>query len=191
MPARPGAFTANFAPETLNKFRETCKRSGLQYTKVLEELATLYLDSKGSVLEHMVVQEKIAAQIETFEKLIEYLDSKEFDDIETKKELQGFIWSTKYNPRHNEKIDRLHASREVQYARMSDPSIDSASPPDELTKWEEGYSDIFKKMKVMERKIWDEIRDTDHKYSTAVTGLKKQVSALEEQLSKLQSEVSD
>ena len=78
--------------------------------------------------EHMVVQEKIAAQIETFEKLIEYLDSKNLM-IETKKELQGLIWSTKYNPRHNEKIDRLYASREVQYARMSDPSIDSASLP--------------------------------------------------------------
>ena len=51
MPARPGAFTANFAPETLNEFREKCKSSGLQYTKVLEELAVLFLKTKGEVLQ--------------------------------------------------------------------------------------------------------------------------------------------
>ena len=60
MPARPGAFTANFALETLDDFRETCKSSGLQYTKVLEELAELYLDSKGFCLEF----QKLAAELD-------------------------------------------------------------------------------------------------------------------------------
>lgn len=60
MPARPGAFTANFAPETLNDFRETCRRSGLQYTKVLEELAEVYLDSKGLCLEF----QKLAVELD-------------------------------------------------------------------------------------------------------------------------------
>ena len=48
---RPGAFAANFAPETLNSFRELCKQQGKQYTKVLERLAEVYLETGGGVLE--------------------------------------------------------------------------------------------------------------------------------------------
>jgi len=38
---RPGAFAANFSPDTLNRFRDLCKQQGKQYTKVLERLAEL------------------------------------------------------------------------------------------------------------------------------------------------------
>jgi len=47
---RPGAFAANFSPDTLNRFRELCKQQGKQYTKVLERLAELYLETDGQVL---------------------------------------------------------------------------------------------------------------------------------------------
>jgi len=50
-PARPGAFNANFAPDTLTQFKELCKQQGKQYTKVLERLADLYLESNGDLLE--------------------------------------------------------------------------------------------------------------------------------------------
>lgn len=49
--ARPGAFAANFNPETLNQFRELCKQQGKQYTKVLERLAEQYLETGGAVLD--------------------------------------------------------------------------------------------------------------------------------------------
>ena len=51
---RPGAFAANFTPEVLDRFRELCKQQGKQYTKVLQLLAELYLETNGSVLEGRV-----------------------------------------------------------------------------------------------------------------------------------------
>jgi len=54
-PARPGAFNANFAPDTLEAFKALCRQQGKQYTKVLEQFAELYLKSNGSVLEEMSV----------------------------------------------------------------------------------------------------------------------------------------
>ena len=54
-PARPGAFNANFAPETLEAFKAMCRKQGKQYTKVLEQFAEIYLKSEGAVLEQMSV----------------------------------------------------------------------------------------------------------------------------------------
>ena len=47
---RAGQFSANFDPELLDAFRSRCKDKGEKYTKVLEQLAKLYLESDGSVL---------------------------------------------------------------------------------------------------------------------------------------------
>ena len=52
--ARPGAFAANFTPDVLNRFRDLCKRQGKQYTKVLQLLAELYLETDGAVLDGRV-----------------------------------------------------------------------------------------------------------------------------------------
>ena len=54
-PARPGAFNANFAPDTLDAFKTLCRDQGKKYTKVLEEFAVLYLKSNGTILETMSV----------------------------------------------------------------------------------------------------------------------------------------
>lgn len=54
-PARPGAFNANFAPETLEAYKNLCRQQGKQYTKVLEQLAEIYLKTNGKVLEEMSV----------------------------------------------------------------------------------------------------------------------------------------
>ena len=51
---RPGAFAANFRPEVLDRFRELCRRQGRQYTKVLERLAEVYLETEGAVLDGAV-----------------------------------------------------------------------------------------------------------------------------------------
>ena len=52
-PARPGAFNANFAPETLEAFKALCRQQGKAYTKVLELFAELYLKSNGTLLEEL------------------------------------------------------------------------------------------------------------------------------------------
>ena len=49
-PAREGSFNANFSPETLNSFKTLCKGQSRQYTKVLERLAELYLNTNGKIL---------------------------------------------------------------------------------------------------------------------------------------------
>ena len=50
MPPRAGAFSANFTPEILDRFRELCKQQSKSYSKVLERLAELYLETNGEVL---------------------------------------------------------------------------------------------------------------------------------------------
>ena len=55
MPARPGAFNANFAPETLESFKAVCRDRGEKYTKILEQFAKLYVQTNGEVLEQMSV----------------------------------------------------------------------------------------------------------------------------------------
>ena len=50
MPTREGAFSANFTPEILDRFRELCKKQSKSYSKVLERLAELYLETDGAVL---------------------------------------------------------------------------------------------------------------------------------------------
>ncbi len=47
---RPGAFVANFTPDTLIRFRDLCKQQGKQYTKVLERLAEVYIETGGALL---------------------------------------------------------------------------------------------------------------------------------------------
>jgi len=54
-PARPGAFNANFAPDTLDAFKNLCRQQGKAYTKVLEQFAELYLKSNGQMLDEMPV----------------------------------------------------------------------------------------------------------------------------------------
>ena len=51
MPPRAGAFSANFAPEILDRFRELCKQQSKSYSKVLERLAEIYLETDGAVLD--------------------------------------------------------------------------------------------------------------------------------------------
>ena len=50
MPTREGAFSANFTPDILDRFRELCKQQSKSYSKVLQRLAELYLETNGEVL---------------------------------------------------------------------------------------------------------------------------------------------
>ena len=52
---RAGAFSANFNPETLDRFRDLCKLQSKSYSKVLERLAELYLETGGAVLDAPIV----------------------------------------------------------------------------------------------------------------------------------------
>ena len=89
-PARPGAFNANFAPDTLDAFKTLCRQQGKQYTKVLEQFAELYLKSKGTLLEEMSVPSSggtgaASSSITTrgtYAEMLERLERVEADDRE-------------------------------------------------------------------------------------------------------------
>ena len=55
--ARAGAFSANFAPEVLDNFRDFCAGRGEKYTKVLEKLAIFYMGGGADIVEKMFVPE--------------------------------------------------------------------------------------------------------------------------------------
>jgi hypothetical protein len=48
--ARAGAFSAAFNPDTLDRFRSLCRQNNEQYSKVLERLAEMYLETEGGIL---------------------------------------------------------------------------------------------------------------------------------------------
>ena len=50
MPQRPGAFAAQFAPEALQRFKDLCRQQDKAYSKVLERLALLYVETDGGIL---------------------------------------------------------------------------------------------------------------------------------------------
>ena len=93
-PARPGAFNANFAPDTLDAYKNLCRQQGKQYTKVLEQLADLYLKTNGKVLEEMSVpspamtsgavpaSSSINTRGDTVAELLERMERVEADDRE-------------------------------------------------------------------------------------------------------------
>ena len=89
-PARPGAFNANFAPNTLEAFKALCRQQGKKYTKVLEQFAEIYLKSNGSVLEEMSVPSSVGAVAAsnsittggTYAEMLERLESVEADNRE-------------------------------------------------------------------------------------------------------------
>ena len=93
-PARPGAFNANFAPDTLEAYKNLCRQQGKQYTKVLEQLAEIYLKTNGKVLEDMSVpsptrtsgavpaSSSINTRGDTVAELLERMERVEADDRE-------------------------------------------------------------------------------------------------------------
>ena len=89
-PARPGAFNANFAPDTLKAFKALCRQQGKQYTKVLEQFAEIYLKSNGTVLQDMSVPssaDSVGASSSittrgTYAEMLERLERVEADDRE-------------------------------------------------------------------------------------------------------------
>ena len=67
--ARPGAFNANFAPQTLDTFRDMCRSKGLQYTKILEKFAEHFIEVEGNV-NFLYNREYLIDRIEKLEKSV-------------------------------------------------------------------------------------------------------------------------
>ena len=93
-PEEPGAFNINFAPNTLEAFKNLSRLQGKQYTKVLEQLAEAYLKTNGKLLENMSVpspaatskpvpaSSSINTRRDTVADLLERMERVEADDRE-------------------------------------------------------------------------------------------------------------
>ena len=79
--ARPGAFAANFTPDVLNRFRDLCKQQGKQYTKVLQLLAEVYLETDGAVLDGKVSTAPVDPDKRKRQVQVESLQNKLLEDL--------------------------------------------------------------------------------------------------------------
>lgn len=100
--SRPGAFAANFAPGTLDRFRELCKQQGRQYTKVLERLAELYLETGGAVLDGTVTLATPAPDAKKRQVQVESLQNKLLEDL-----LKRVEWLEKQKVKNDYELERL------------------------------------------------------------------------------------
>ena len=78
---RPGAFAANFTPEVLDRFRDLCKQQGKQYTKVLQLLAEMYLETDGAVLDGRVSSGSVDPDKRKRQVQVESLQNKLLEDL--------------------------------------------------------------------------------------------------------------
>ena len=118
VPARAGSFNANFAPETLNAFKEHCRQQGKQYTKVLERLAEVYLQTNGAVLDGAVM-ELPPAQAKTSKDRqvqVEVLQNKVLQDL-----LQRVELLEKQKVKMQYEIDRLQKSYAFLQSGLQEP----------------------------------------------------------------------
>ena len=81
MPQRPGAFAAQFAPETLQRFRDLCRQQDKAYSKVLERLALLYIETNGAVLAERVAPGAAAPGVQKRQVQVESLQNKLLEDL--------------------------------------------------------------------------------------------------------------
>ena len=81
MPQRPGAFAAQFAPETLQRFKDLCRQQDKAYSKVLERLALLYVETDGGILSTPSTASAQSKGVQKRQVQVESLQNKLLEDL--------------------------------------------------------------------------------------------------------------
>ncbi|WP_392347317.1 hypothetical protein [Parasynechococcus sp.] len=81
MPQRPGAFAAQFAPETLQRFKDLCRQQDKAYSKVLERLALLYVETDGGILSTARTASALSKGMQKRQVQVESLQNKLLEDL--------------------------------------------------------------------------------------------------------------
>ena len=81
MPQRPGAFAAQFAPETLQRFKALCRQQDKAYSKVLERLALLYVETDGGILSPTSTASAPSKGVQKRQVQVESLQNKLLEDL--------------------------------------------------------------------------------------------------------------
>ena len=113
---RPGAFAANFTPDVLNRFRDLCKQQGKQYTKVLQLLAELYLETDGAVLDGRVSTALEDPDKKKRQVQVESLQNKLLEDLLKRVELLE-----KQKVRTDYELDRVQKSVAFLQSGLQEP----------------------------------------------------------------------
>ena len=114
--ARPGAFAANFTPDVLNRFRDLCKQQGKQYTKVLQLLAELYLETDGAVLDGRVSADPVDPDKKKRQVQVESLQNKLLEDLLKRMEVQE-----KQKVKTDYEMDRMQKSIAFIQSGLQEP----------------------------------------------------------------------
>jgi len=81
MPQRPGAFAAQFSPETLQRFKDLCRQQDKAYSKVLERLALLYVETDGGILSTASTASVPSKGVQKRQVQVESLQNKLLEDL--------------------------------------------------------------------------------------------------------------
>ena len=114
--SRPGAFTANFTPEVLDRFRDFCRKQGKQYTKVLQLLAELYLETDGAVLDGRASVGPVAPERKKLQVQVESLQNKLLEDLLKRVEILE-----KQKIKTDYELDRIHKSVAFIQSGLQEP----------------------------------------------------------------------
>ena len=114
---RPGAFAANFTPDVLNRFRDLCRQQGKQYTKVLQLLAELYLETDGSVLDGRVSTAPEDPDKRKRQVQVESLQNKLLEDLLKRVELLE-----KQKVKNDYELDRVKKSVAFLQSGLQEPA---------------------------------------------------------------------
>tara|TARA_Y100000004_G_scaffold182076_1_gene228406 strand:+ start:454 stop:807 length:354 start_codon:yes stop_codon:yes gene_type:complete len=114
--ARPGAFAANFTPEVLDQFRELCRKQGKQYTKVLQLLAEVYLETDGAVLDGRVSAAPVDPDKKKRQVQVESLQNKLLEDLLKRVEVLE-----KYKVKTDYEMDRMQKNIAFIQSGLQEP----------------------------------------------------------------------
>ena len=117
-PARAGSFNANFPPETLDAFKALCRSQGRQYTKVLQSLAEVYLDTNGEVLNGSVSIDPPPPDAKKRQVQVESLQNKLLEDLLKRVELLE-----KQKVKTEYEIDRIHKNVAFMQSGLKEPTL--------------------------------------------------------------------
>ena len=116
MPQRPGAFAAQFAPETLQRFKDLCRQQDKAYSKVLERLALLYVETDGGILSAVASVGVPSKGVQKRQVQVESLQNKLLEDLLKRVEiLEKKETKTLYE------LDRVH-KEPVSYTHLTLPT---------------------------------------------------------------------
>ena len=118
MPQRPGAFAAQFAPETLQRFKDLCRQQDKAYSKVLERLALLYVETDGGILSKASTASAPSKGVQKRQVQVESLQNKLLEDLLKRVEiLEKKETKTLYE------LDRVHKELAFFKSGLKAPSL--------------------------------------------------------------------